>query len=110
MPKNNSGGNKSGGSRSGGNKSNGGRSGGNRSNGNRSGGNRSNGNRSGGMMSTQSILSKIGVGTPNIRIHTEDATFTGVYLGISNGSAIINEGGAPRYIKLSAITAVDVGV
>lgn len=100
MPKNNSGGNKSGGSRSGGN----------RSNGARSGGNQSGGNRSGGMMSTQSILSKIGVGTPNIRIHTEDTSYTGVYLGISNGSAIINEGGIPRYIKLSAITAVDVGV
>ncbi|CAM4262279.1 hypothetical protein FHS16_005093 [Paenibacillus endophyticus] len=76
---------------------------------NSSSGSRSSGNRSGGG-NVQSILSQIGVGTPNIRIRTIGTEHTGVYLGITDGSAIINENGVPRYIKLSKITAVEVGV
>ncbi|WP_053376297.1 hypothetical protein [Paenibacillus sp. FJAT-27812] len=98
MPRNKSGGNRSGGNRSGGN-----RSGGNRSGGNRSGGNRSGGN-------VQRVLSQIGVGTPGIRIHFDNTFHTGVFLGFSNGSVIILDNGVPRYIKVTAVTAVDVGV
>ncbi|WP_438448942.1 hypothetical protein [Gorillibacterium sp. sgz5001074] len=56
----------------------------------------------------QSILSQIGVGTPNIRIHFDGTFHTGTYMGIMNGSVVINQGGFLRFIKLSAVTGVDI--
>ncbi|MFF2482722.1 hypothetical protein [Paenibacillus sp. NPDC058071] len=106
-------GNRSGGNRTGGNRTGGNRTGGNRTGGNRTGGNRTGGNRtggSGGNRNVQRILSQIGVGTPNIRIHFDGTFHTGVFLGFSNGSVVINQDGVPRFIKVTAVTAVDVGV
>lgn len=55
------------------------------------------------------ILKKIGVGTANIRIHFDGTTRTGVFLGISDGCVVINVKGVVSYVKISSITAVDVG-
>jgi hypothetical protein len=113
LPKNKSGGNRTGGNRTGGNRTGGNRTGGNRTGGNRTGGNRTGGNRTGGNRSggnVQRILSQIGVGTPNIRIHFDGTFHTGTFLGFSNGSVVVLDNGVPRFIKVSAVTAVDVGV
>ncbi|MBD2869407.1 hypothetical protein [Paenibacillus arenilitoris] len=56
------------------------------------------------------ILSKIGVGTPNVRIQFNGVSKTGVYLGIVGGSAALSVDGVVSYISLSAITAVSVGM
>ncbi|GGG64131.1 hypothetical protein GCM10010918_17740 [Paenibacillus radicis (ex Gao et al. 2016)] len=55
-------------------------------------------------------MKKIGVGTPNIRIHFDGVTHTGIFLGVEGGCVILNAKGVVSYIKLSSITAVDVGV
>lgn len=56
------------------------------------------------------ILLRIGVGTPNVRIHFDGTSHVGVYLGISDGSAILNVRGIVAYIKITSITAVELGV
>lgn len=55
------------------------------------------------------ILSEIGVGTANIRIHFDGTVRTGVFLGIVDGCVVINVKGVVSYIKITSITAVDVG-
>ncbi|MDQ8739443.1 hypothetical protein [Paenibacillus sp. LHD-38] len=55
------------------------------------------------------ILTKIGVGTANIRIHFDGTSRTGVFLGIVDGCVVINVKGVVSYVKISSITSVDVG-
>lgn len=109
--KNHSHGSKCGGDQSSGNKSSKNRSQGDKSDGHQSGGNKSCCNKSSGKSSgILTILLRIGVGTPNIRIHFDGTSHVGIYLGISDGSVILNVRGVITYIKLSSITAVEVGV
>lgn len=107
--------------KSSGNRSHGGKSSGDRSCGCRSLGNRSCGCKSSGNQSHDSksfeepsgvilILSKIGVGTPNIRIYFNGRFQTGVFLGIVANNVVINVRGVVSYISITSITAVDVGV
>lgn len=58
----------------------------------------------------KSILEKIGVGTPNVRIQYDGASETGVYLGIVGDNAALSVDGVVSYIDLSSITAVSVGM
>ncbi|MCA0756861.1 hypothetical protein KP806_17520 [Paenibacillus sp. N4] len=57
----------------------------------------------------KSILEKIGVGTPNVRIQYDSASQTGVYLGIVGGNAVLSVDGVVTYIDLASVTAVSVG-
>lgn len=98
-------GHKSSGDRSYGYKSYGDRNDGNKSYGDRSDGNKSSGSKSG----VHGILLKIGVGTPNIRVHFNGTFHTGVFLGIIAGCVVLNVKGVVCYITISSITAVDVG-
>lgn len=96
--------------RSHGRKSSGDRSHGYKSYGDRSDGYKSSGNKSSGSKSgVHGILLKIGVGTPNIRVHFDGTFHTGVFLGIVAGCVVINVKGVVCYITISSITAVDVG-
>ena len=110
------GGHRCGGDRSSGCKSRGRKSGGDKSGGNKTGGNKSNGNKNkgnksdGGKSSILIILLRIGVGTPNIRIHFDGTSHVGIYLGITDGFVLLNVRGVVIYIKLSSITAVEIGV
>ncbi|WP_054026290.1 hypothetical protein [Bacillus sp. FJAT-28004] len=110
------GGSKSGGDRSSGckcsqNRSHGDKSGGHKSGGNKSCGHKSGGSKSGGSnSSTLNILLRIGVGTPNIRIHFDGTSHVGIYMGIADGSVILNVKGVITFIKISSITAVEVGI
>lgn len=72
---------------------------------------KSSGNKSSGSSNhIPSILSRIGVGTPNIRIHYNGVAPVGVFLGIVDDSAILNVRGVVIYIKITVIVAVEVGV
>ncbi|WP_138754499.1 hypothetical protein [Paenibacillus sinopodophylli] len=105
------GGSKCGGKRSSGNKGSKNRSHGDRSGGYSSGGNKSCGSNTGSKNSSVlNILLNIGVGTANIRIHFDGTSHVGIYMGISEGSVILNVKGIITYIKLLSITAVEVGV
>ena len=106
MPKHRSGGQRSQGNRTQGNRTQGNQAQGNQVQG-QGQGNRTQGNRSGNS-TVQSVLSQIGVGTSNIRIHFNGATHEGIFLGFSNGSVVMNDGGTIVFIKISAITAVDI--
>ncbi len=53
---------------------------------------------------------RIGVGTPNIRIHFDGTSHVGVFMGFSDGCAILNVKGVVTYIKLASITAIEIGV
>lgn len=57
----------------------------------------------------QGVLALIGVGTPNIRIHFDGTFHTGIFLGITAGCVVVNVKGVICYIRISSITAVDVG-
>ncbi|KRE46738.1 hypothetical protein [Paenibacillus sp. Soil522] len=111
---------KSSGSRSDGCKSSGSRSHGSKSSGSRSHGSKGSDCRSDGSKRSEEkscgknshfhcILSDIGVGTANIRIHFDGTVRTGVFLGIVDGCVVINVNGVVSYIKITSITAVDVG-
>ncbi|MFF2093192.1 hypothetical protein [Paenibacillus sp. NPDC058174] len=105
-------GGKSHGSKSHGSKNHGSKSGGCKSRGDKyakSEGNRQHGS-SGTLSFAHCILKKIGVGTPNIRIHFDGVAHTGIFLGIEGECVILNARGVVSYIKVSSITAVDVGV
>lgn len=116
---------KKGGCKSSGSRSHGGKSSGSRSHGSKGSDCRSNGSKGSKSQSNGSkrseerscdknshfhcILSEIGVGTANIRIHFDGTVRTGVFLGIVDGCAVLNVKGIVSYIKITSITAVDVG-
>lgn len=115
------GGSKSGGDRSSGctcskNRSHGDKSEGHKSGGHKNEGHKSEGHKcccgksSGSNSNILKILLRIGVGTPNVRIHFDGTSHVGVYLGISDGSVILNVRGIVAYIKITSITAVELGV
>lgn len=67
------------------------------------------GNYSSRSSGVQGVLALIGVGTPNIRIHFDGTFHTGIFLGITAGCVVVNVKGVICYIRISSITAVDVG-
>jgi len=109
--KNRSHGDKSEGHKSGGHKSEGHKSEGHKNEGHKSEGHKCCcGKSSGSHSSNLKILVRIGVGTPNVRIHFDGTSHVGVYLGIADGSVILNVRGVVAYIKITSITAVELGV
>ncbi|MGO4344846.1 hypothetical protein AB4Z45_05020 [Paenibacillus sp. MCAF9] len=109
--KNRSHGDNSEGHKSGGHKNEGHKSEGHKNEGNKSGGHKCCCSKSSGSNSNiLKILLRIGVGTPNVRIHFDGTSHVGVYLGISDGSVILNVRGVVAYIKITSITAVELGV
>ncbi|CAM3373392.1 hypothetical protein PALU110988_19200 [Paenibacillus lupini] len=75
---------------------------------NKSGGNKTSGNKTSGNDGVQSVLSQIGVGTPNVRIHFDGTFHEGTFLGFQNGSVILRlASGTVVFIKRTSITAVD---
>lgn len=102
---------KSGGHKNEGHKSEGHKSGGHKNEGHKSEGHKCCcGKSSGSNSNILKILLRIGVGTPNVRIHFDGTSHVGVYLGISDGSVILNVRGIVAYIKITSITAVELGV